>query len=190
MVRSSKPRNPQGWLGSCHDMDWALYGLLVRKHRIDSGFRKVEDFSRVIWRRTRFYLSRDTLYKIEQGRQIPDSSQFMALNLALFGNPFGGEDIWKCLPKEWRDITSVPALFVPDSWKEENSETVWREATGKVDCEDPRSSMTEADLLRLGGENSASLAGDDPALFSEAVDLKWRKQLESEYLETYGNPYR
>lgn len=167
--------------------DWSLYGLLVRKMRLDAGFRKVEDFSEAVWRRTRVYLSRDTLYKIEQGRQVPDAIQFMALNLALSGDPSGGEAARMCASKEWQSILDADDVFSPQSWREENSEQAWRNATGLVGVDDLRCALSEEELLRLCTSDSAGLSKDDERLFSQEVDQKWRDALQIRYIETFGD---
>lgn len=95
--------------------DWALYGALVRKERIRLGYRRAEDFAASIWRRTRVDVSRDTLYKVEQGRQVPDALQFMAINMALGFDPFFGRVVDMCISSEWRIASE--ARDIPEKWK-------------------------------------------------------------------------
>lgn len=108
--------------------DWGLYGMLVRKKRIDLGYKKAEEFAASIWRRTRIHVSRDSLYKIEQGRQIPDGNQFMGINMALCGNPFYPEITGMCMSNEWKKIAPVAEghgeLSIPDKWKTENIQAI------------------------------------------------------------------
>ncbi len=73
---------------SCPPFDWAMYGACVRCRRRAAGCRTAADFSAMLYRRTRLEVSKDALYRIEQGRQQPTSEQFMAINLALFGRLF------------------------------------------------------------------------------------------------------
>lgn len=116
--------------------DWGLYGAVVRKRRIELGYKKAEHFAESVWRRVRFEISRDSLYKIEQGKQIPTGMQTLAINMALFGSPFPDELFEICASRGWKkiarnvhaanaendgDYESVDmTLFVPDQWKREN----------------------------------------------------------------------
>uniref|UniRef100_A0A7C9NBJ4 XRE family transcriptional regulator n=1 Tax=Muribaculaceae bacterium Z82 TaxID=2304548 RepID=A0A7C9NBJ4_9BACT len=116
--------------------DFGLYGMLVRKMRTDLGYRKAEDFVRTLYLRTRMSMSRETLYKIEQGKQTPNASQFLALNIALTGEPMPKKVAALCMSKEWAqivhafgesaamepgaDVCSPSAPWVPDSWADEN----------------------------------------------------------------------
>lgn len=112
-------------------IDWGLYGALVRNRRIKLGFKTAESFSAPLWQRTRVYISRDALYKIEQGR-TPDAQQFMALNLVLFNDFFPMDRIIRaCMSTEWEYIINHnPArdrseadplsLDLPEAWKIEN----------------------------------------------------------------------
>lgn len=102
--------------------DWSMYGALVRNARMRLGYRRAEDFSKSIYRRTRGVVSRDTLYKIEQGRQKPDAEQFMALNMALSGNPFYPGITEKCMSPEWYGIMTNGSQHIPNDWKVENLE--------------------------------------------------------------------
>lgn len=105
--------------------DWSLYGMLVRKHRAEKGYKKAEAFSETIWRRTRVDISRDTLYKIEQGRQIPNAEQFMAINMALFGAPINEGLLHLCMSTEWRSISNEEADPIPHEWKLENTQALY-----------------------------------------------------------------
>lgn len=113
-----------------HMFDWGLYGAMVRHTRNKLGFTKAEDFGAALWRRTRIYISRDVLYKIEQGRQVPDAMQFMALNLVLFGSYYPElKVIDMCLSSDWEYIEKHNELpnrefNIPENWKEENSKMV------------------------------------------------------------------
>lgn len=122
--------------------DWSLYGLLVRKFRTDMGYKKAEDFAATIWRRTRVEVSRDSLYKIEQGRQVPSAEQFMAINIAL-GRAIDFTEITDiCKSKEWKEIIEGRHDPIPITWKIEN---------------DMRA------LQEYGGTGEKDLKKDDPA---------------------------
>ncbi|MEG1827730.1 MAG: hypothetical protein RRZ85_06235 [Gordonibacter sp.] len=116
--------------------DWALYGMVVRKRRIELGYKKAEHFAASMWRRVRFAISRDSLYKIEQGKQVPTGTQVLAINMALYGQPFPAElfDIcampaWKSMARNARaaidesgadyDGCDIPE-FVPELWRRQN----------------------------------------------------------------------
>lgn len=108
--------------------DTELYGLLIRKKRIDSGYRRAEDFAKSVYRRTRVRITRDMLYKIEQGRQTPDCVQFMAINLALTGKLFPNELIRLCTSREWSVIDEAGnPTSIPFRWKLENAQQVRQE---------------------------------------------------------------
>ena len=116
--------------------DWGLYGMVVRKRRIELGYKKAEYFAASIWRRTRFDISRDSLYKIEQGKQVPTGTQVLAINMALYGHPFPDELFDICATRAWKgiarnvrafveeadaDYESVDvAEFLPETWKRQN----------------------------------------------------------------------
>lgn len=113
--------------------DWGLYGMLIRKRRIDIGYKKAEFFAKSIWRRARVAISRDTLYKIEQGRQIPDALQFMGINMALYGVPFSEEVMQLCMSNEWKEIESASRHYIPTLWKQENFNEAEEELSKKFD---------------------------------------------------------
>ena len=75
------------------NFDWTLYGTLIRKARRDAGCPKAEDFGKILKKNTGVYISKNVVYKIETGRQIPDAEQFMALNLFAFNQAFPPEKI-------------------------------------------------------------------------------------------------
>lgn len=163
--------------------DWLLYGMLIRKGRIDLGYRKAEEFAESIWRRTRVRISRDTLYKIEQGKQIPDALQFMAISLALNQALFDNRTIDLCLSPEWRGIVSSS---IPDAWKEENAEVVWQQKTGVGDLAAFHSELSDEELLALYDASASEIAADDAELFSAATDDKWRSAIHSHIEAIHG----
>ncbi|WP_080797902.1 hypothetical protein [Arabiibacter massiliensis] len=165
--------------------DWELYGLLVRKARIDMGYKKAEDFAESVWRRTRVRMSRDILYKIEQGRQIPDASQFMALNLAVSDSLFYPDVTDMCTSRSWKQIAGGDGI--PDEWKKENSEEAWAERTGMRDARDLEHMPAAEEARALLSEKANDLANDRPELFdSGEADSDWHNALETYLAETYG----
>lgn len=146
--------------------DWSLYGMLVRKHRVEKGYKKAEAFSETIWRRTRVDISRDTLYKIEQGRQIPNAEQFMAINMALFGAPINEELLQLCMSTEWRSISNEEVDTIPDEWKLENTEILYEKLdngtlleidviTASQECDSSRSPQIVMQLIEFIGEDES-----------------------------------
>lgn len=111
---------------------WAsvVYGSLVKDARRKAGYVKAEDFGRAVWRRTRVYLSRDVMYKIEQGRQDPTVVQFMAINLTLFGAPVPSRVTMPCICPEWIEIAANDGGAIPPEWMEENTRKL-EEQTGR-----------------------------------------------------------
>ena len=109
--------------------DWALYGMLCRKRRNDLGYKTAEAFAKSVWRRTRLQLTRDILYKIEQGRQTPDAMQFMALNISLWGQIMPYDVIQMCASKEFGQVVSAYDFGVmnPQTYETEHfsPETPW-----------------------------------------------------------------
>ena len=83
--------------------DWSKYGALIRHERTNKGLKNPAEFSRYIFLRTRFEISKDVLYRIEQNRQEPTAMQFLAINLALFGKmwPSYSWELGSCLCREW-----------------------------------------------------------------------------------------
>lgn len=87
-------------------IDWSLYGALLRHQRTSViGFRKAEEFTDALWRRTRVFISRDVLYKIERGDRAPDTVEFMALNKAVYGSFFPEAIIKQCMCEEWKALS-------------------------------------------------------------------------------------
>lgn len=123
--------------------DWCLYGALVKNWRNRKGYKTAESFSETIWRRTRANVSRDSLYKIEKGKQVPDAVQFMAINMSLFGNPFPGKLVDACFSPEWMGIIKLGAI--PRPWKIENTQIAEAEDPGlnSIDCVSGHPSLDE-----------------------------------------------
>ena len=139
--------------------NWPLYGMLIRARRIQLGYRKAEHFADSIYRRTRYAISRDSLYKIEQGRQVPDSMQFLAINLALYGELLPEELTRLCTGRNWADIAAHEYPYVPYEWAAEN----WADYQQCPDdddvAENGRSSSRPTDI--------AAYTHDKPYLFKE-----------------------
>lgn len=177
--------------------DWTFYGVLVRKSRMDMGYRKAGDFASTLYRRTRVSMSRDVLYKIEQGRQVPKAEEFMALNIALWGSPCPDAIFGVCASKEWRDIKdaygnwasgqSFPFSYdaedspanapqLPDAWKKENTQEVLKLLSPLKETTTPDGfpdfEVIDADEVRLySASQVCDAAGEcSEALFTDAIE--------------------
>lgn len=111
--------------------DWATWAAIVRNLRKKQGYSAAEDFARRVWLETRVKLTRETIYKIEGGKQQPTVEQFWAINLMLFGTLMPDEKILAlCLSGEWSalaDCVGRGEHEIPDAWRRENTETVTNE---------------------------------------------------------------
>ena len=115
--------------GGIPAIDWGLYGMMVRRERTRAGFKRAADFCHSVHRRTRVFISRDVLYKIEQGRQEPNGTQLAALNLSLFGEAFPSWLMPRLASSEWMEIEQayregngdpISRPYVPEEWAREN----------------------------------------------------------------------
>ena len=165
--------------------DWSLYGTLIRKRRIDLGYKKAEAFTQSIWRRTRVAISRDTLYKIEQGRQTPDATQFMAINIALGGDPFFPWATSLCLSVEWREIreafkngsppddslacyeepVSPSCPYVPYHWRRDNAEEA---AMSHPECFASEKYLSLGDIICRVNDSPSLFASIENPLFEKS----------------------
>lgn len=108
--------------------DLVLYGAIVRSERGKAGCKTTADFSAMIYRRTRLEVSKDALYRIEQGRQQPTLEQFMAINLALFGELYprlGSSVLDSCPSRKWVEYDRNEEI--PSEWKAENLRAAFSE---------------------------------------------------------------
>lgn len=128
--------------------DDQLYGAMVKNARKKAGYSTAQAFSDTIYRRTRVRITRDVLYKIEQGRQTPDLRQFMAINIALYHVPLPSKITVPCMSAEWINIASNEGE-IPLSWRRGNTLAL-EEATGE---------------RYHDGVEAARAAKDDPSLF-------------------------
>ena len=67
-------------------IDWEIYGSLIRAYRKKAGYEDIVSFSYALKLRIGLIISKDALYRIEQGRQAPTAEQFVAINIVLFDN--------------------------------------------------------------------------------------------------------
>ena len=142
--------------------DWSLYSALVRKDRKDKGFKTAEAFSATIYRRTRVNISRDSVYKIEQGKQTPDALQFMAINIALYNEPMPHRITSLCFCPEWDQMIGYEGSF-PVEWAHEN----FRAAAGE-DASNPY--VTAQEVAARVGDDSEYFANPNPQPPSSIYD--------------------
>lgn len=63
--------------------DAQLFGLLIRRARMDLGLSTADAFSEEVERETGLKVPRDTLYRIETGKTQPSIEQAIAISLTL-----------------------------------------------------------------------------------------------------------
>ncbi len=141
-------------------IDWNVYGALVRNARMKSGFKRIEAFVNALWFRTRVKVGKDTLYKVEAGKQAPSVEVFFGINLVLFGSYLPEKLFGIAVCDEWEKISSKYEKdgfdsfqpYVPHHWRRENFEDVtdsWNE--GKKEDDSDRASTPE-DCMLITGE--------------------------------------
>ncbi len=141
-------------------IDWNVYGALVRNARMKSGFKKIEEFVNALWFRTRVKVGKDTLYKVEAGKQAPSVEVFFGINLVLFGTYLPERlfnisvcDEWKQISSKYdRDGFNSIDPYVPHHWRYENLKDVensWNEGTNE---DVPDRSLTPDECMIITGE--------------------------------------
>lgn len=85
-------------------IDPGLFGALLRHERQEQGYSTAEEFAAAITEMTGYSVSKETIYKIESGKQEPKLSLFMAIKFLLFPNekPSLGGDFDVSLPSYWQ----------------------------------------------------------------------------------------
>ena len=68
-------------------LDWSLFGAMVRHSRIKAGYRTVDEFANAVFQASNMRIGRETIYKIESGKQIPNASQLIAICICAFNQP-------------------------------------------------------------------------------------------------------
>lgn len=108
--------------------DWDLFGALMKLERKKLFITSTAELSEEIYLNTRKRISKDTLYRIEQGKQVPNAEQFMAINLTLFGSLIPGEfsNMHTCLSEEWRECAGGGTI--PEQWRKENILEAYRKS--------------------------------------------------------------
>ncbi|EEA90689.1 helix-turn-helix domain-containing protein [Collinsella stercoris] len=64
-------------------IDFGLLGALIRHKRQQAGFRRAEDLAAVITELVGYPVSKETLYKVESGRQKPSLELYVSIMRAL-----------------------------------------------------------------------------------------------------------
>lgn len=108
------------------NFDWNLYGLIIKRHRKIRGVYTAKELSELIYLRTRTKVSKDALYRIEQGRQVPNAEQFMAINLTLFNDlfPYRFAEIKACVSEDWQHVRET--CEISERWLDENTADAYK----------------------------------------------------------------
>ena len=95
-------------MADCFDNE--LFGLLLRRARRDAGFASVEDFLEAVEFETGFVISKDTAYKIENGKAKLSIDAAAAINITLYGRA-NAPQFWTnfniASSQEWKDIEAA-----------------------------------------------------------------------------------
>lgn len=86
-------------------IDKELFGMLVRRNRLNLGYRRAEDFVNIMEMITGYSISKDALYRIETGKATPTIDFLVAFNIMLGKPAFDTSIIEMCLPKSWSDLS-------------------------------------------------------------------------------------
>ena len=138
-----------------------VWAALVRNRRKKMGFDRAEDFTEMLWLTTRLNISPQTLLKIERSEQEPSITQFMGINLFIFGNVFPSKEMMQiCLSSEWKllrdeidedsfamlEIGDDPLakMYIPPKWREENRRIFIKDAWRKLDPKGATGNLEEA----------------------------------------------
>ena len=70
------------------------------------GFKKGEEFAKRI-EAEGLKMNKETLYKIEQGAQVPNAAQFIVLNLIAFGESAPEKVMDLCMGAQWQGLKEV-----------------------------------------------------------------------------------
>ncbi|MCI8305008.1 MAG: helix-turn-helix transcriptional regulator [Enterorhabdus sp.] len=93
--------NPTG------SFDEALFGMLLRKLRIDNGYKTADDLSKALAAATGVGITPQTIYRIEKGTRSLTYPEFLAYSL-LFFEEFDSDEMKRyrglCVPKFWEAI--------------------------------------------------------------------------------------
>lgn len=90
-----------------NSIDRELFGMLVRRNRLNLGYRKAEEFVKIMEKVTGYALSRDGLYRIETGKSTPTIDFIIAFNIMMGKPAFDSTLLDMCLPNEWRNMSEA-----------------------------------------------------------------------------------
>lgn len=65
-------------------LDLGLFGALIRHTRSEVGFKTAEEFANAITEVVGYPVSKETIYKIESGKQEPKLSLYIAMKRVLY----------------------------------------------------------------------------------------------------------
>lgn len=90
--------------------DRRMYGALLRHMRMESGYRKGEDFTADL-SEIGLDIPVATLYRYERGEQEPTFEFISAANLLLFGDAHSDEITGPCIAEDWSQPSSSDAVM-------------------------------------------------------------------------------
>ena len=70
-----------------YQINWKQYGACIRSTRHERGYHKATEMSKALMDNLGLKMGEQTIYKIEQGNQIPSVEMFLSLNRLLFDSP-------------------------------------------------------------------------------------------------------
>lgn len=85
-------------------IDLTLYGALLKRARLNLGYRRAEDFVDAMKRATGYTVSKDIVYRMESGKKEPTINFVIAMNIMLGLPTTDFSMVEMCMPKEWTDI--------------------------------------------------------------------------------------
>ena len=80
-----------------HPFEYDVWGAFIRNKRKNLGFIKADEFCKHIQDTLNYYITPQTLLKIERGDQQPSITQFIALNLICDDTPFPSNEMMNVL---------------------------------------------------------------------------------------------
>ena len=116
MTDSNEKRNPDNEPDTSLTFDKQLFGLLIRRARINRGYKSVDEFLLDMEQKLKYKgISRDVMYRIESGKTEPSISQMMAINAMIDCSLLDGvefkRNIELCTPNFWNTYCAMNLPF-------------------------------------------------------------------------------
>lgn len=89
-------------------IDLTLFGALLKRARLNLGYRRAEDFVDAMKKATGYDVSKDIVYRMESGKKEPSVNFIIALNIMMGNSLSDYSMVEMCVPKEWKDIENQP----------------------------------------------------------------------------------